>query len=318
MKTVVQQLMLSLLAAAAFARPAAAEVRSVFAYRLSDSTGDLPLNWAALNGDPIAGELYVIDSSGGSVDVFNDNGMQVFAFGDDSNLGAVMGVAALPGGDLAVLAQKPAGWSLVRCNFRGEPRSEIAVHGMPADFGAFSPGTLRLSGFKLYLADKGAMKVIAVGFDGAVTGAWNIPALLKLDAKKALGADMRGFNVDRAGNLLGTIPGLFLALVITPEGEVRSFGVRGSSAGKFNVVAGIAADESGNIFVADTLKCAVLVFDKDLKFIDQLGYRGEDDEEGLIAPQEIAVAQGRLYVSQSRGGVKAFDFLLNETPGDHK
>ena len=216
MKTVVQHLMLSLLAAAAFARPATAGMRTAFAYRLSDSTGELPLNWAALNWDALSGELYVIDSSNGVVDVFNDNGMQVFAFGDDSNLGAVMGVAALPGGDLAVLSQKAGGWSLSRCNFRGEPRGEIAVHGLPADFGAFSPGALRLSGFKLYLADKGAMKVIAVGFDGAVAGAWDIGVLLKLNTKKTMGNDLRGFNVDREGNLLGTIPGLFLAFLMTP------------------------------------------------------------------------------------------------------
>lgn len=311
MKPAVTQLILSVLAAAAFSRPAAAELRSVFAYRLSDTTGALPLSWTPLAWDATAGELYVIDSGTGLVDVFNENGMNVFVFGDDTALATLAGVAPLADGDLAALVRRGERWTLLRCNFRGEPKAEIVLQGVPASFGDFSPGALRTANGKLYLADKGAMKVLVVSPGGAFLGSWDLKALLHFNKKTGANADLRGFNVDSAGNLLGTIPGLFLAFRVTPEGQLQSFGTRGSSAGKFNIVAGIASDESGHLYVADTLKCAVLVFDKDLKFIDQFGYRGQDDDEGLIAPSELEVGGGFVFVSQSVGGVKAFQVLLD-------
>jgi hypothetical protein len=49
-----------------------------------------------------------------------------------------------------------------------------------------------------------------------------------------------------------------------------------------------------------------MVFDSStLRFLGEFGYRG-DDPENLIAPSNVAVGNGRVYVSQSRGAVKAF------------
>ena len=307
MKTVFHHLAVSLLAAAAFSHSAAAEVvRSNFTYRLSDSNGALPLSWATLNWDPSAGELYVIDSSTATVDVFNDNGMQVFAFGNDSGVGTVVGAVPVEGGDLVVLAVKTEDWSLVRANFRGEPIAKIPLSGVPA---GFSPSALRGANGKLYLADRNSLKIVEVEISGAVSASWDLAKLLKLDVKKHPGNDLRGFNVSPDGNVLGTISGLFLAFVLTPDGEVHSFGTRGSTPGKFNIVAGIAADQSGRLYVTDTLRAVVIVFDKEFKFIGEFGYRGYDDEN-LVAPNEIAVGNGRVFVSQSVGGVKAFEVVF--------
>jgi DNA-binding beta-propeller fold protein YncE len=305
----VKAFIVAVLSAATAAFPGSAAMKTVFAYRLADETGDLPLRWAGLNWDPAGDELYVVDSSTGLVEIFNEAGMKIYEFGDDAALGRVAAVVALPTGDLVALTAENSHWSLVRCNFRGEPKARIEVSGIP--FKEFSPGAMRLAKGALYLADKGAARVIAVGLDGSVQNSWDLYKLLGLGRKKNSGNDMRGFNVDAEGNVLGTVPGLFLAFVAAPDGTVRSFGTRGSAPGKFNIVAGIASDEAGRIYVADTLKCAVLIFDRDGKFIDQFGYRGDDDEEGLLAPQDVAVVQGRVFVSQSRGGVKAFDILLD-------
>ena len=54
---------------------------------------------------------------------------------------------------------------------------------------------------------------------------------------------------------------LFSAFRLSPGGEVAQFGRPGSGPGKFGVVAGIAADEAGYIYVADRLRSVVLVFD---------------------------------------------------------
>ena len=68
--------------------------------------------------------------------------MEVFRFGDDSSLGTVAGAVALANGDIVVLALKSPDWSLVRCNFRGEPMAEIALSGVPGGF-CSSPSSSR-------------------------------------------------------------------------------------------------------------------------------------------------------------------------------
>jgi hypothetical protein len=55
--------------------------------------------------------------------------------------------------------------------------------------------------------------------------------------------------------------------------------------------------------VADRLKSAVLIFDKNFKFVREFGYRGSKPDN-LAGPRDLGLdAEGRLYVSQlaSRG-----------------
>jgi hypothetical protein len=298
----------------ASAVPAAAEVRSAFAYKLSDGTAALPLSWPSLTWDPAASELYAIDSSAGVVRIFNWNGVSIFSFGDDSALGSIEGVAPLPDGDLVVLTvTKGTAWSLVRCNFRGEPRAKVELGPMPQGFDKFHPTMLRTANGLLYLTDAEALRILVVDPKGTLIAARDVRALMGLKAKQDFN-DLRGFNVGTDGEILGTIPSLFTAFVISPEGQLKQFGKRGSSPGNFNVVAGIAQDESKNLYVTDVLRAVVMVFDRDFKFQGEFGYRGPDDEN-LLAPNEVAAGGGRIFVSQSIGGVKAFDVLLQSGNG---
>jgi hypothetical protein len=239
------------------------------------------------------------------VGIFNFNGMSIFSFGDDSSLGSVEGVAPLASGDLVVLASKAGSWSLIRCNFRGEPQAVLKLDGLPKDF---RPTMLRTANGKLYLADPLMLRVLTLDQDGAILASTDLRALLQLKPRQE-GNDLRGFNVGRGGELLGTIPGLFLAFVITPAGQVKFFGKRGSAPGNFNIVAGIAQDEGKNLYVTDVLRAVVMVFADDFKFLGEFGYRGPADDN-LLSPNEVAAGGGRVFVSQSLGGVKAFDVLL--------
>ena len=59
--------------------------------------------------------------------------------------------------------------------------------------------------------------------------------------------------------------------------------------------------------MADRLKSAVLIFDRDFQFQLEFGYRGIRPEN-LIGPRNLALdAKGRLYVSQLGGrGISVF------------
>jgi DNA-binding beta-propeller fold protein YncE len=72
-------------------------------------------------------------------------------------------------------------------------------------------------------------------------------------------------------------------------------------------VGGIVVDDLGYYYVADRLKSAVIVFDRDLRFQTEFGFRGFKPDN-LMGPKNLALdAEGRLYVSQLRSrGVSVF------------
>lgn len=291
-----------LLAALTIAAPAArAGMTSSFLYTLEDPAAKRSFGWAALAFDPNASEMFVV--SGGVVDIFNDNGLATFAFGDDSAFGSPVGVVAMQNGDLFVLAVSSR-IQLVRCNFRGEPQSFVELSGLPAGF-AFAPTRIATANGKLYLADVNGMKVAAVSTEGAVLETWDLAQIIGLGPRDPGEAMMRGFDVDRHGNLLFTVASIFSAFVLSPDGKLRNFGVKGSSPGKFNIVSGITADDEGHFFLTDTLRAVVMVFDDEFRFLGEFGYRGYDPEN-LVGPYNVAVGNRRVYVSQSKGSVKAF------------
>ncbi|UCF09877.1 MAG: hypothetical protein JSW65_07420, partial [Candidatus Bipolaricaulota bacterium] len=64
----------------------------------------------------------------------------------------------------------------------------------------------------------------------------------------------------------------------------------------------------GFIYVADTLRCVVMVFDRDFNFQMEFGYRGPRPDN-LIGPRNLATnGRSKLYVSQvRRRGVSVFE-----------
>ena len=280
-------------------RGSALELR--YAYNLATLTGQVRLNGLELSYDPAARELFAIGYGG--VRIFNASGVETYRFGhSEDETGFVTDVAAMEDGDLLLLTRREQQYSLLRANFRGEPQERLSLTGVPDEVASeFRPTSMAYARGRIYLADKVGMRVLVVDERGQTLAAHDIAALIG-EEKKRQDLGLNGFAVDKDGSLLFTIAPLFRAYVYAPGGEVRSFGIPGSAPGKFNVVGGIAADDQGRLFVVDTLKCAVLVFNKDFKFLGEFGYRGYAPGR-LIAPSRVAVGDGRVYVAQygSRG-----------------
>ena len=298
---------LTVAAVFAVAGPAWGGVRATFQYPLADSVGKMSFGWSPLTWDATASELYVVDGSNGVVDVFNDNGMIIYTFGDSAAFGRVAGVAVLPGGEPLVLGSGTDGYQLVRCNFRGEPVGKIEPRDVPKAFAeGFRPDSIAVAQDRIYLADQNAMKVLLLALDGSYQNSFELSRMIGIPEGKAADEMMRGFSVDRDGNMLFTVATLFQAYVLSPEGAVRAFGQKGSLPGRFNIAGGIAADDDGHLFVTDTLRCVVMVFDREsFRFLGEFGNRGSGPGN-LISPLGIAVGNGRVYVTQSVGTVQAF------------
>lgn len=272
-----------------------------FQFTLSDNVEEHWTSFSALTYDPVHDELYA--ATGDTVAVYKE-GFETFRFTTDPRIGGVYGVAPLEDGALLVLSSSGA---LFRCNFRGKFLAQVPLTGLTDSMGAIRPDRIQLARGRVYLADSIRMKVVEVSPEGKVLSFRDLAPLV-VDPKQKKQRDywISGFGVDEAGNLLFTIPTAFAVYVVSPEGEVKSFGQSGSREGRFNIVGAIARDDSGMFYVADVLRCVVILFDKDFTYLRELGGRGYAPGR-LIAPSAVVVGNHWLFVSQGGNrGVNAY------------
>jgi len=285
----------------------AAKIETTFLYTLSNFNGPVALNKARINVDQERNEIYVADPRKGAILIFNANGMEIYRFGETGNLGNFIDVAVKPDGNILVLSRRTGLPTILVCNFKGEPLTTLELKNIPPAFSNMAPTHIVYRHQQIYLLDKSALRLVVTDPAGLFKNGYDIGSLIKLDAKKRDGTEIAGFNVDREGNLLFTIPVLFSVFKLTPDRKISGFGRPGSAPGRFNIVGGIVADDKGYLYVADRLKSAVLIFDKDFKFQAEFGYRGLRPHN-LIGPNSLGLDnQGRLYVSQlSSRGISVF------------
>ena len=298
----------ALLGTFAAAEAATEEVRVSYLYTLSDFYGPLPYNWAGLAVDFATDEIYVVDSRESDVTVFNEMGMEVYRFGGDGSLSGVVDVAVGKDGTILALSKRSLKTTILVCDFRGEPRSEIALKEFPPDFDGFSPDRMVLREDRLYLVDVDTMRLAVIDRRGVFQQGFDLAALVGIEENKRHTTSIGGFSVSPQGDMLFSVPVLFAVYRLSPDGEIKGFGVSGSAPGKFGVVGGVVADQTGHLYVADRLKSVVCVFDSNFNFLKEFGYRGSRPDN-LFGPKNLALdARGRLYVSQLRSrGVSVFD-----------
>ena len=294
---------------------AQAGVEASYLYNLSNFTGPIPFNWADIYVDRQRNEIYVTDSRQGDVRIFNEAGMEIHRFGDDGRLGTVIGVAVDKDGNIFALTRNGTGSALLLCDFRGEPISKIVLQDLPDDYSGFEPSHMAYRRERLYLLDARGKKIVITDDRGNFLKGYDLHSLLNLEDKKQGLTDVGGFSLDPDGNILFTIPSLFSAFILSPDGAISGFGRPGSAPGRFGIVGGIVADAKGHYYVADRLRCVVLVFDKNFQFRKEFGYRGYRPEN-FIGPRDLGLdTRGRLYVSQVNSrGVSVFDVTFDDVP----
>lgn len=280
-------------------------VNGRYIYTLSNFTGAIPYNAARITVDRERTEIYVAYQN--VIRIFNEAGMEVYRFGDDLDVGQILDVAIDDRGDILLLTYHDNVSSIIRCNYRGEPRSIITVHDRPRGFDDFVPNRMVFHRGQLFLVSTMGLKLAVTDPDGKVLKTVDLFPLLDLEEKDRGNVELGGVSVDDDGNVLMTVPVLFRAVVLSPDGKVRWFGKPSSAPGGFNVVAGIARDARGNFLVVDRLKGAILVFDRAFKFVTQFSTYGRKPDQ-LVFPDDLAVdGRGRVYVTQmGKKGISVF------------
>ena len=280
-------------------------------YKLANFSGGIPFSYGAqLAMDQYTGEAYVIDPTHGGVSIFNNRGMEIYQFGQTADLGSITSLAVDKNGDILTLSynyNRGANWYYIGlCNYRGELERKIYVTGLPAAFSTFQPGEIMFAGGRLYLIDLTNLLVAQVDRKGVCLKTWDINHITGWD-KRPDRVGAFGFTIDTKGNMYFTIPTAFRAFRVTPEGKVDAFGQGGDGPGKFGVVSGITVDSRGYLYITDKLRCVVLIFDKDLNFVREFGFRSYGPG-GLIVPDDDVISSdGTLYVAQGANqGVDVF------------
>jgi hypothetical protein len=287
---------------------AGATINASYLYTFSDFTGRIPFTWPGLSSDQERGEIYVINQ--GIVSIFNSVGMEIYRFGNDRDLGNITDVSVEKDGNILVLSSR---WdssgivvSVLRCNYRGVLKDKVELKGLPKEYSQLRPNRLVYRNGKIYLADFLARKIVVTDANGTFIDGYDVGALLFKDDKPDSKNEMVGFNVDRDGKMLFTVPTLFTAFRVSLDHKVESFGSPGNTGGKFNVVGGIASDDKGFIYVADILKSVIMVYDKNFNFQMQFGHRGTD-RGSLVAPEQVEVMNDKIFVNQAKNlGVSVF------------
>lgn len=292
MKTKIFPLLAALLLMAA-TPVLAGQITASYLYHLSDLDGVKRLSAAPLSMDHQKNEIYAM--AGEAVYVFNSNGMQVFSFDYDSSLGLVNDLVATKTG-LIILFRKDSQMRIMRCSFRAEPLEGIELKGIQAEFTDFVPNRLVSRGNRIFLVSYAAMQVVEIDERGAFVKGHDLAKMVGFTNKMRRESGLGGFALDNDGSFIFSIPTLAKVFRTSPDGKVDSFGRWGGAAGKFGVIAGVAVDSSGRIFVADKLRNAVMIFGRDFELVLELGAGG-----ALAGPGEVAVGlDGKVYISQFR------------------
>jgi hypothetical protein len=303
------------LAASLFLTPlqakASAGVTSTFAYSLANFYGKVPYSDVRIRVDRPRDEVYVIDK--GVVRVFNDTGMEVFWFGDDPELEGIYDLTLDEKGDIYLLSYDfsvPGNpiYHTIRCNFRGEARERFIISGVPKEFSGFFPNQILYQNGKFHFLSSSQMRVVVTDPKGVFLKGYDLADILEIPEKNRPDTEIFGFNLDSEGNMLITVPVMFRAFVVSPDGKLEgAFGKAGSAPGMFGVVSGIARDDQGNYLVVERLRSVVMVYDKGYQFLHEFGHRG-DKPYNLIRPNEVEVGNsGKIYVTQvMKRGVSVF------------
>jgi hypothetical protein len=277
------------------------EVAASYLYTLSNFTGIVPLSWAKISVDESTDEVAVL--YGQTVRLFNTNGMGIYSFNEEGELGFVRDVTVDGNGDIIVLSSRDGvGFEIIRSNYRGEPMSTITLKNLPVEFSGFVPNRIVLRGGSFYLASLRQKMVIVTDEMGVFKDGYDLLSFMELSEKEKEDTNITGFSIDKQGNILFTMPAMGRAGRRSPDRKLQVFGRRGSAPGRFGVPADIVTDASGQyVLVADTLRCVIMIFDSTtFKFKMEFGFRGYGPGN-LIGPMFLAVdSKNRVYVSQLR------------------
>ena len=265
------------------------------------------------------GKLFVSDSVGRKVRVFDVPGRNYYTIGDEDGEGKIvkpLGIDVDGMGNLYV-----ADATQKQIMIFDNAGKFLRKFGGAKYFERLSSVTVDESGDRVYVVDIGGVSsekhmvrvfngktgahLMDIGKRGSGDGEFNLPRDV------ALGKDGRIYVVD-GGN--------FRVQIFDRSGKyLKSFGAVGKQLGNFARPKEIATDRIGNIYVADTAFGNIQIFNPEGELLMFIGERSEQDQPaGYMLPSGVAVDEdGRIYfVDQWFARIDIYrPYTMKETEG---
>lgn len=305
----------------------AGAVQVSFMGRLANFQGIVNSLWSKIAVDKERTEVFTLNPRQRDIRIFNETGMEVFAFGDDVELAGATDIDLGEEGNIYLVYPRVREYKILRLDYKGEPLDFIDLKEFPEEYLPFQPDSMQYMDGRLYLADTGTMEAVVTDTEGVFIKGYHLKIALQrmeeefkgrpgeeamTDPERFKFLDMTGFCVDNQENIYFTISSLFAAFKLQADGgKLQMFGDAGSAPGKFGVVAGITTDTRGNIYVTDRLRSVVLIFDDNFNFRTEFGYRGFGPGN-MIVPDDVIVddEKGLIYVAQAANrGVNVYRII---------
>ena len=147
-------LMFTLLLAFAPSHASASIQGEAYVYNLANFNGIILSQWANIYVDKEREETYVVSSETRDIKIFDKNGMEVYVFGDEGRFGYITDLTVDKDGNIIILSRNNAGLDIIRCNYRGQPKSKIELKNLPPDFSSFMPNRIVHQKGKLYMIEE--------------------------------------------------------------------------------------------------------------------------------------------------------------------
>jgi DNA-binding beta-propeller fold protein YncE len=155
---------------------------------------------------------------------------------------------------------------------------------------------------RIYVADVGIRKVVALDPDGKVRATYGREGELENPTDAAVSPDGRSLYVaDSKAHRIAIFD-------IATARQLRTIGRRGQGEGEFNFPSSVAFDSSGNLLVVDQINARVQVLTEEGRYLDQFGGLGVG-YANFVRPKDVAVDEaGFVYITDAAfGNVQIFD-----------
>lgn len=235
--------------------------------------------------------IYISNTEGHSIDVFNWQGDYQFSFGgfgaDPGQMSFPYGITQNSRGD--ILVSESGNKRVQRFSNKGEYLGTI--FDQPNEYGIEKPGPLASDAQgNLYIGDLSGGKVTIIDKEGQLVrnlGPVQYPHGLALDEKRGL------LYVASSGTNRIT------AYSLKSGKSIRSWSEVQTDSGKvsFGLIRGIAVDKQGRLVIVDSLSSIVSIVDFDGNLVNSFGQRGNEDWS-FMYPNGIHVSEdGKFYLA---------------------
>ncbi len=260
----------------------------------------------SVSADPVTGELCVSDAAGSALHVLHRDGASLFTTDRLAGLSNPADGAFIADGEFVFIdTGADHVRTIQRLDLRGEPVTFTAQS--PVENWIPDHLTVLADGHLLSLDNSLGLLVKHHADTGAVI--WQRALWNDTNVELVVGRPSEAPD----GRLYVPVSQEHRILVLTSDGMPEdSFGVIGTTPGKFSFPVDVAFGPEGTVLVLDRMRHKVLIFDESHQFLTEYGRMGSSPG-AFYHPVSIAYASGRAYVAQSfEGRVQVFDVFSTD------